>query len=581
MDVPFSDHVALLTHHLHRRAVIVDTIEGTLLNVRGKETSRIRDRRFFEQRVNACFYGAPGLSRDLAKLKGELAARHIADGFDPVLLDRYTHELDPLELIVRAYEYWDRHRWPGSSGRKSYAESVYTVFVLRQLELLTSRIWDDGVERAEEHLSDIQRLLDALNGSPTSTTFVRDARWLIQTAQGPLTRQLRPYFTVAEQIAGSFTDRTRIGIHKAGARLAGGHLRSQLRYRSWTTGRPLDDPENLAITRNSNSMDSALLVRDLVALLGAYEQAQHDDDPAERLDLADAIVQGLSADPELFLTRLDLLAPCTMIEELFVSCSDNGQPRYTSLGASHVGLLEQYRELIGRLAAPLMDDTAACDPAGSAYSPLGIAYGFCADILANMAADTLVSQPALGLSLEDMFVSRGALDAKLARAIGWHALPRREGEREHFDHSLPFATATFAQVMGALEARAARPSILNGSPAPDARLFVVPQSGASHVSPDDSRPEGIVLADDYLLTTDMARALSGGAVARSENEMLTDRQEGRFLASGQTDGVWMGVSKILLTFVTSKGRDALITGVPDGIVDVLRLTCPGLVVAED
>ena len=73
--------------------------------------------------------------------------------------------------------------------------------------------------------------------------LVRDARWLIQTAQGPLTRRLEPYFRIAERISASFTTARRLEIHKAGAMLTSGHLRSQLRHRAAETDRPVDDPE--------------------------------------------------------------------------------------------------------------------------------------------------------------------------------------------------------------------------------------------------------------------------------------------------------------------------------------------------
>jgi hypothetical protein len=579
MTASFADHVGLLHHFLDRRAEIAETIEGTLLNVRSKETSRIRDRKYFEQRLHACFFGLPGLPRDLARLKGQLAARHLADGFEPVLLDKYSHELDPLELIVRAYEHWERHRWPGKSGRMSFAGSVYAVFLLRHLEQLCLRVWDDGNDAAEDRLHDVQRLLDRLNAAPIPGAFVRDARWLLQTAQGPLTRLLQPYFTIAEHISGSFAESSRLGLHKAAARLTGGHLRSQLRYRAWSTGGPIDDPENLAITRNSNSMDTALLVRDLVSLLSAYERARQERDVEARLDLADAILQGVSADAELFLTRLDLLAPCTMIEELFVERGEDGQARYTPLGQSHLSLLRDYGVLIGRLAAALREDAMTFDPAARVYSPFGIVYGFCADMLSNMAVATLLSQPSFGLSLEDTFVSRGSLDEKLTRARGWAALPRREGEREHFDHSVEFATQVFAGLMGALDARATHPTRPNASGRHDARLFVVPRSDV-HAHPDAALAPGIVRADDYRLTTDMKRALSGGTY-RSVTEMQTDRQEGRFLASIETGGTWIGISKVLLTLVTSQGKDALMTDVPPAVVEVMHLTCPGLIVSED
>jgi hypothetical protein len=268
-----AEHLALFDQFISRRRDIVDRIEQQLLNVQGKDTARRRDRDHFDHLLNACFFALAGLPAGSSRLKGQLAVAHIADGFEPIPLDKYSHELDPLELILRAYNHWDRHRWPGRSGRLTYAHTIYTVFMLRQLEGLSLRIWDDGHDGAPDRLREIQRLLDGLNSPPAQDVFVRDAGWLIQTAQGPLTRRLEPYFKVAAQITASFTGPPGLELHKAGARLAGGHLRSQLRYRMWETGRPADDAEILAVTRNSNSMDCALLVGDLVHLLEAYEGA--------------------------------------------------------------------------------------------------------------------------------------------------------------------------------------------------------------------------------------------------------------------------------------------------------------------
>jgi hypothetical protein len=116
-----------------------------------------------------------------------------------------------LELIIRAYRFWESHRWPGRNGRLAYARSIYSVFILRTLEDLSLRIWDDGDDRAGDRLREIQRLLDRLNETARPNGFVRDARWLVQTAQGPLTRRLAPYFKIADRISASLTDRECIG----------------------------------------------------------------------------------------------------------------------------------------------------------------------------------------------------------------------------------------------------------------------------------------------------------------------------------------------------------------------------------
>jgi hypothetical protein len=563
MSFSFSHHVALLSQFLDRRHAIFDAIEHTLLNVQGKETSRNRNRDYFERLLNACFFNVPGLPRDLSGLKGQLAATHLADGFEPLRVDNYSCELDPLELTVRAYQYWEHHRWPGKSGRLACAQIIYAVFMLRQLEHLSLRIWDAGNDHAAAGLQDVQRLLDRLNEPAIATLFVRDARWLIHTAQGPLTRHLRPYFTIAAQISGSFSESDRRELHKAGAKLAGGHLRSQRRYRMWETHLPSDHPEILAVTRHSNSMDNALLVRDLVPLLDAYKRACAEHDQEGRLDLADAILQGMSADPELFLTRLDLLGPCTMIEHLFIDRGEDGRARMTLMGDEHLGLLAHYGDLVGQLAAALREDASVFDPAQLVYSPYGITYGFSADLLSNMAQRGMVSQsaPLSRLSFEDTFVSRGGLDDKLTRAKDWEALPIREGERQHFEHSAEWAGHTFGMLTRAIEARALHPHEPNASEVPNRRLFVAPETSVAESVPEGVRPPGIVSAQDL----------------RPKFQILTDRNEGRFLASAESDGKWFTVSKVLLTEFTSQGQDALMTGVPAPVIEILGLTCPGLV----
>jgi hypothetical protein len=59
--------------------------------------------------------------------------------------------------------------------------------------------------------------------------------------------------------------------------------------------------------------------------------------------------------------------------------------------------------------------------------------------------------------------------------------------------------------------------------------------------------------------------------------LLADRNEGRFLASVECEGKWFGISKVILSVITSQGQDALVTDVPAAAIEVLRLTCPELV----
>jgi hypothetical protein len=486
-----------------------------------------------------------------------------------------VQEFDPLEFIPRAYDYWERTRWPGRTGRERYAQGLYAAFMLRQLEQLSLRIWDDREDRAGERLSALQDVLFALNASQPPAVFVRDARWLIPIAQGPRTRNLAAYFRIADQITRSMPGDQRLGVHRANARLAGGHLRSQLRYLTWQTGRPAGDPANLVVTRNSNALDGALLLRDLVALLNAYA-ADRSAPQADRLDLADAILQGLSADPQLFLIRLDLLAPYTMIEHLFVTDGASSGAAYTLWGWEHLTTLAQYRDLLGTLAPELVEDAKRLDPAGQPYSPLGIAYGFCADLLSNIAWDHLVSNPLHDLSLEDMFASANHLDEKRARAEAWAQLPRRDGERAHFEHSDDAARENFARLTAALAARAKAGLVLNASDITTARIVVSP-SGPDSVMDESS---DLTPAQDHCFTSDLRAALAGAATHCPAAQIREDRNEGRYLASREVDGHWRAVSKVILTLLTAEGRHAVIRDMPAAMIDVMQLTCPDIVDAR-
>jgi hypothetical protein len=587
MRFPFSDHIALLEQFLASRQTIADGLERQLFSARGKAAAQNGDRESIAGIVHDCFFESPVISRDLVRLNGQLRAAHLADGFEPARQDGYVRELDPSEMVLRACHHWDSGRWPGRNGRLVFAQSLYAVFVLDQLQQLSLRIWDpatalgasEGNGDAAERLQHVQRLLDLLNGDGRpghEIRLVRDARWLIQTAQGPLTRHVRPYFIKAGNVS-ALSD-ARLEIHKAGAVLAGGHLRSQLRHLSWQTGWVFDDPQLLALTRSSNSMDMALLVRDLVPLLDEYAAACVRRDGDVRLALADAILQGLSADPELLLTRLDLLEPSTTIEDLFIDRSDAGASRYTSMGELHREYLARYGELVADTVESLQQDSRAFDPADAAYSPLGIVYGFCTDLFSNMVMNTLRPASSSDFSLEDLFISRERLEEKRTQAHEWERLPKREGEPNPFEHSVEWAAQMYARLADALEARVTCRAEPNASSVRKSCIYVATRGVPIDSMPDDVLPAGIVSAQEHCLTSDFTRARINGATALPADRLVADRAEGRLLACVHSEGAWFGVSKVPLTLFTSQGKDALITDVPPGVIDVLRRVCPELLV---
>jgi hypothetical protein len=569
--VDFDAHAALVGHWTDRRPDIADRLERSLVGVQGKETARRRDRPFFDRTFDAAFYDVAGLPRESAALKGQLRASHVDDGFEPTRRDRFATDLDPLELLVRAYEHWDTTHWPGRSGRLTVAGCLCSVFLLRHLEWLSLRIWDAGHEHAENRLAVVQALLDRLNGATSPITFVRDAAWLLQTAQGPLTPNPEPYFVVANHIAASFSDTTRTRVHAAGAVLGAGHLRSQLRYGMWRTGHAIDHREILAFSRNTNAMDHALLVRDLVGVLNAYGRAIEAGDREARARHADVILQAVSVDPDLYLVRQDLLAAYTSIEALHLEDSAGGV-RLSAEGQTARRAAARCATLLSTYARLLIEDLPVVRPHDRTYSPLGIVYGFISDVLSNAAMDVVVGRRGPFGSLETMFDSQGDLDISRRRADGWAALPKRAGEIDHFEHSIDFAAMVYERLSAALDRRAEAGDRPNASAQPATRLFV----SANAQPPADVPPDAVTNAA-FVFTSDQARASGRGETFAPDDRMVSDRREGAFLASADVDGHWVGVSKLVLTLALEQGRDVAISHVPDLLAARLVVTGDALI----
>ena len=558
---PFDAHVALLQFFLARRADIVERLQG-VLNAQRKPAEFLHDHPLLSRHVEDSFF--VGATPEQWELRRQLDEAYWAQGFRPRdLPGLYNGLADPAEMMIRAFHLWQRTRWPGRPGRVRYAETLFNLYLLQRLELLSLRIWDTGTSHASERLSQLQSMLDQLwTSSPADQpVLVRDARWLIQLAQSPATDDLGIYFDVAEKIAGDLTrDDDRLEIYKAGVRMTGGHLRSQIRYYALKRQVPLDDPGLARSTRTTNALDFALLVQELVPLLAAYEHACQRDDRHTRIALADAICQGMSPDPELFLTRVDLLAAYSTIEHLFVTTGPDGQPAYSAMGQRHVQQLRDYVALLSRVAAALHEDSAHFRPAAGGCSPYGVLYGFSSNLIEHMAFKTLQPEAVPPFGLEDVFAAGGA--DTLAWVSGWRKLPHLTRDVEtQFDYPRQFADDIFARLERALRGRAA------GDPpaASTGHLFI------------DSTMDVPDLPVRYITSSDRDLVAAHKADAADEAQILSDRREGRCVVSYQTPGGWVAVSKAILTDVLGAGRDAKITGLPPSAAGVLALTCPGLV----
>ena len=583
---PFLAHIELLQFFLVHRDEIVERIQG-VLNAQRKPLEYRQGGPLLSRRLEDGFF--IGATQSQSRLRGQLEEAHWASGFRPRELPGLHNGLvDPAEVMIRAFHLWQQTRWPGRNGRLRFAYTLFNAYVIRCLELLSMRLWDEGSGSPGEKLSHVQALLDQLwKTSPSDQpVFVRDARWLIPLAQSPATDNLGAYFEVAEKIAGTLPEEDRIEIHKAGVQMAAGHLRSQIRYHAQKKAVSLDEQSLVLNTRNTNALDFALLIQDLVPLLEAYEHAWRSDDGEKRLELADAICQGISPDPELFLNRVELLGAYSMIEHLFITTDRDGQVVYTPMGARHVQLLSEYEARIGRVSKPLSEDCSHFRPVAGAYSPFGVLYGFSTDLIEHMALKTAQPDAVKEFSLEDVFAGGGTEERrqgvpgdrdKLAWVRGWRKLPHLKPEVvKLFDYPQQFAEDIFGRIEQAL-----RRCVSGGETSArvqTGRLFILPADNRE-VDPSVSLLPALPVR--YIRSSDAQMVAAHTADACDETQILSDRQEGRCVVSYKTPDGWVAITKAILTEVCGAGRDVKIAGLPSEAVGVLTLMCPSLVVLPD
>ena len=563
-----------LTH----REDIVESIEA-VLNAQRKPIGYLQDQSLLSRLFEECFFARTAATaspkRVQTHLRRQVEEAHWARGFRPrPVRDLHNDLIHPAEMMIRAFYCWQQTRWPGRNGRMHYAHTLFNLYVLRWLQFLSMRLWDDDPTSAGHRLAEIQGVLDELwRGSPAGQpVIVRDARWLIPLAQSLITDELAPYFEVARQVTETLSEADVLEIQKAHVRMLGGHLTSQIRYyctKDGLPGLPLNDHSVVLRTRASNALDFALLVQGLVGLLKAYDSALQSGDERMRLNMAGAIFQGISADPELFLNRIDLLSAYSMIEHVFIETDPEGHVVYSPAGQRHLRLVKEYGALIERLIPSLLrDDFPRFRPVDGGYSPYGVIFGLPSHLIEHMALKAMQHDAETRFSLEDVFNDsdtndRNEIAAKLAWVNGWRKLPHIDREvQRSYDYPQQFAKEAYGRMEKALAAK--------GSGGP--------RTGRLYIGSVDGIPD---LPTQYLVSSDRQTVTSHKAEPYDRAQFMAGRLEAHFLVSYETPGGWIALKKDLLTEVLGAGRDARIAGLPPDAAQVLRLMCTDLAMPED
>jgi hypothetical protein len=612
-QVPFPANVELLRQFLTHREGIVESIEA-VLNAQRKPIRYLQDHSLLSRHFEDCFFARIGATASQTRLRGQLEEAHWAGGFRPrQVQDLHNDLIHPAEMMIRGFYCWQQTRWPGRNGRIHYAHTLFNLYVIRCLQFLSMRLWDavpaagrasgrasgrtdEGPSSAGGRLAEIQGVLDELwRSSPADQpVIVRDARWLIPLAQSLITDELEPYFKVAQQVKGTLPEADLLEIQKAHVRMLGGHLTSQIRYYCTKDGMPgmsMNEHSVVLRTRTSNALDFALLVQGLVDLLKAYERALQSGDERMRLDMAGAICQGISADPELFLNRVDLLSAYSMIEHVFIAPEAKQEAReghfvYSPLGQRHVQLVKEYGALIDRLIKSLRDDSPRFRPVDGGCSPYGVIFGLPSHLIEHMALKALQHGAETRFSLEDVF-DDGDDDgntraAKLAWVNGWRKLPHIDREAQRlYDYPQQFAEDVYDRIESELRRRDSNAEACDDSKT--GRLYIV--SGDDRgvdLKETDSKASTITeLPARYFASSDRQIVAAHKAEPYDGAQLLAGRREGHFLVSYETPGGWIALKKDLLTEVLGAGRDARIVGLPFDAAQVLRLMCTDLMIPEN
>ncbi len=578
---PFQANVELLRLFLTHREAIVESIEA-VLNAQRKPIGYIQDQSLLSRHFEDCFFARTAATAGQARLRGQLLrgqleAAHWASGFRPrQVQDLHNDLIHPAEMMIRGFYCWQQTRWPGRNGRMHYAHTLFNLYVLRCLQFLSMRLWDEDPSSAGGRLAEIQGVLDELwRCAPADQpVMVRDARWLIPLAQSLITDELAPYFEVARQVTETLPKADALEIQKAHVRMLGGHLTSQIRYYCTKDGVSINEPSVVLRARTSNALDFALLVQGLVALLKAYDCALQSGDERMRLDMAGAIFQGISVDPELFLNRVHLLSAYSMIEHVFIATDREGRVVYSPAGHRHVQLLREFGALIDRLIKSLRDDFPRFRPVDGGCSPYGVIFGLPSHLIEHMALKALEHDAETRFSMEDVFLDdiwddRDTSAAKLAWVNGWRKLPHIDREvQQLYDYPQQFAEDIYDRIERELRRRDSNAEACNGSRT--GRLYIVSGDEPETDSKASAIPE---LPARYFGSSDRHFVAAHKAEPYDLAQLLAGRQEGHFLVSYETPDGWIALKKDLLTEVLGAGRDARIVGLPLDAAQVLRLMC--------
>ena len=298
----------------------------------------------------------------------DLTTRH--DGFHALhdwdgKADRFNHDIISAEVA----NFVERMIRPPDHGRARAALAILLdYYFVHLLGLLALRAWDEGDPNA--NLDAVTRLLRRLQGPLGSgQTFARDAEGLIIIATSHFEPDVTAYDRLLVRVR-RLDPNHRLNLAMTHAAVLGCHLRFGLEVTCAGSVRAL---------RDDNVPDYPWLCEALATLLEAYAAAAARGDDAERARISEAILLGLTPDPDALLGSDP--------PESLLSCEERRA---------------RLRELFSAHRSDLFADFEAHRPSPTAYSPFSFTFNFPHNLVKGVVVDAAFRGTPWPLSLDDL-----------------------------------------------------------------------------------------------------------------------------------------------------------------------------------
>lgn len=308
---------------------------------------------------------------DLGALARELDRQTRADGFHALhdwdgLASAVNPDLIPVDVVGVAMD---------SRGTEAPEPNGLAILIdyyfMYLLALLSLRVWDG--DAPDDGLDRVSGLLERLQGPDGSgQRFAADAETLMLIATSHYEADERCYDTLLTRVRGlDVRHQTAVALGHAAS--MGCHLRF---------GFEATYARSIGAMREDNVADYPWLSYALVTLMREYARlVAAGEGPDRRAPIVEAMLNGLTPDPEAFVGDASISVPSSEAER------------------------REFKEIFDAHRTGLLEEFDAYRPAGS-YSPLSLFFNFCQNALKGMVLDAVLWNEASSVSLNDMLSGR-------------------------------------------------------------------------------------------------------------------------------------------------------------------------------